>query len=524
MLGRFQVVRKRNKVFAVIHIGSELIRMQIIEYQGLDKQKILEDVQQKVRLGEEAFKNKKVPFPVMVDTCNIVKGFKRLMDDYGVSEYVGCCTTAVREADNQAYFLDQLRVKTGLSFEVVDMPREIFIKFSSIIRTVTACKQINPEEGVLFVDISSGGLGITLLRKGEMVYQQNLHIGIIRLKENFNRNQRSNVNFGSVLNEYISSALIPVREALQEEMAKYLVLSGTETELVLKAFGKLPRGQVESLKIKDFREFYARIRKMSLNQIVKNYGVAQESAELVWPTITLYQQLLSLVNAKDIFIVPDSFTDGMKTLYIAHKADQAYLKRLEGLLISGAHCIGKRYRYDRKHAVQVEKLALTLFDALRRSHGLDDRDRLLLQMAAILHDVGKYICLRSHVHYSYELIMSSDLLGFSMQEKKIIALTAFYHANLLYETQTADNPQVERDIVPRVAKLASILRLADAMDRSYMQKIKSAKVEIHGNEMRISAKSKEDLTLEEWSFANKADFFEEVYGLDSYLERVSGEK
>ena len=59
--------------------------------------------------------------------------------------------------------------------------------------------------------------------------------------------------------------------------------------------------------------------------------------------------------------------------------------------------------------------------------------------------------------------MSTDILGFSNKDKEIIALTAYYHSHLLFETQPTCSPQVERSIVPLVAKLASILRLADAM-------------------------------------------------------------
>ncbi|MPM46396.1 hypothetical protein SDC9_93096 [bioreactor metagenome] len=78
--------------------------------------------------------------------------------------------------------------------------------------------------------------------------------------------------------------------------------------------------------------------------------------------------------------------------------------------------------------------------------------------------------------------------------------------------------------MPLVAKLAAILRLADAMDRSYLQKIEKCKVSLKGNEMQIHAVSRKDLTLEEWTFENKKNFFVEVFGLTPVLERVGGRK
>lgn len=143
-----------------------------------------------------------------------------------------------------------------------------------------------------------------------------------------------------------------------------------------------------------------------------------------------------------------------------------------------------------------------------------------MQATALLHDIGKYISMRSHSLYTYKLIMSTDILGFSDNDKKIVALASYYHANQLFENK-AGSPEMEKELTPLVAKIAALVRLADAMDRSYQQKIKFCKVSIKDGTMLIEAKSKVDLTLEEWTFAGKATFFEEVYGLKAILERVS---
>ena len=112
------------------------------------------------------------------------------------------------------------------------------------------------------------------------------------------------------------------------------------------------------------------------------------------------------------------------------------------------------------------------------------------------------------------------MLGFSDRDKQIVALASYYHANRLFDQSKPQAPTVPRDMVAVVAKLAAIVRLADAMDRSYLQKIRSCSVILKDSKLKIQAVSKADLALEIWTFEDKSSFFEEVYGIKPILERV----
>lgn len=130
--------------------------------------------------------------------------------------------------------------------------------------------------------------------------------------------------------------------------------------------------------------------------------------------------------------------------------------------------------------------------------------------------------MRSHSLYSYQLIMGTDMIGFTEADKEVIALASYYHAHNVLESHFDSNPAVRPpapDAMPLVAKLSAIVRLADALDRSYLQKIGKVKVQIQNRELVLTATSREDLDLEEWVFASKAAMMEEVYGFKVRLER-----
>ena len=514
--------RKTYTTFAAIHLGSEALGMDIVEYRGLKGLKVIERCHRHIRLGEETFKNKIIPFSMVNEICEILIGFKELMQADGVEEYALQATTAIREARNQTSLLDQIKTKTGLDVEVVDMPWEIYTKYVAIRQTMRE-QQINVDrDGVLMVDISSGGLGITYVQDDQIRYQENLRLGIIRIKESFSRIQRNSSKFNRALVQFLSSNLGPVRQAMEAKPARYLVLSGPETEIVLQLLGRPTGLKVQRVTAQEFRDLAQKVDQLNLSQIIKVYDLPEEAAELVLPTLIFYEQMLDLVPAQEVVFLPDRFIDGMTLLHIGMNKDRDFRKLLENEKLSILHHFGTLYKYDSKHALQVERLATIIFDKLGKRHGLDGHCRILLKGAALLHDIGKFVSMRHHSLYSYQLIMATDLLGFSERDKKIIAYASYYHArNIFGEGDRGEVPAPEMELKAIVAKIAAILCLADALDRSYLQKIQTCQVSTKGEEVIIGVTSKQDLALEEWTFADKASMFEEIFGLKVHMERVS---
>ncbi|MEN6414276.1 MAG: HD domain-containing protein [Veillonellales bacterium] len=508
--------------FAAIHVGSEQVSVHIVEYTTIQDIKVVEMASRHVALGEETFKTGRISFAAVGEICELLKGYRRMFAEHGVRDYRLVATTAIREAENQQYIIDQIQVKTGFIVEVCDMPQEIFIKYAALFKTVQDRNLLEAENAILFVDISSGGLGITLYKDGELKYQQNIHIGVLRIKEGFAQYQRDSAHFQQALAEYIYSVIEPVQQALNKQDIRYLVLSGTETRLLLTMLGQENPGKLSLVSLADFYKLYDQVKLLNLPQIVQNFGFSEQKAEMVLPTIILYKQILNLTTVGQILIPDTQLIDGITLLHIGEKTKQEWLLALENQTLSLARGIGCKYQYDPSHAASVEKLSLSLFDRLTRIHGLGKRERLLLQAAAILHDIGKFVSLRSHYFYSYRLIRSSDILGFSEAGKNIMANIALYHSKGV-PANTDPNLQ---GLTPKqrviIAKLAAIIRLADALDRTHRQKINSYEIALKGDELFITVTTQEDYSLEEWTFLDKATFFEDVFGIAAILRRRAG--
>lgn len=516
--------KKKVRTVAVIHLGSENITMQIVEYTDLEEIRVVEEVRHKVHLGEEAFQYHKISLATTLQIVAILQGFRQVMRDYGVKSYILQATTAVREAENRHYFIDQIKVKTGFSIDVVNMSQEIYTKLASLLRTLQmAEKKPEQEAGMLLADISSGGLGLTYIKNREVKLQQNLHVGLVRLKEEFTRNERSSIHFQEALEEYVADRLRLVGEELRHEDIRLLVLTGTESQVLLELFGKAGKKKIEKLATipaTRVEQLYQWGYQLTASQLQRVFHLSQEEMELAGPAMVLCRQLLLLSRAEHVVMPQDRFIDGMKILYIAQQTKDPFLAEMLELQMSLVRGIGSHFHYDAAHAAFVEKMCGLLFDTLAPSQGLEERDKIFLRAAAYLHNIGKYASMRIYDRYNYYLIESADILGFSVKECHIIAQVCY-----LYTLDKPELPGTEPldfggTVEPLVAKLAAILRLADSMDCSGKQKITGCKVEIREDTLWVEVQSETPLLLEKWQFAKRGGFFEEVFGLRPVLEKV----
>jgi exopolyphosphatase/guanosine-5'-triphosphate,3'-diphosphate pyrophosphatase len=181
-------------------------------------------------------------------------------------------------------------------------------------------------------------------------------------------------------------------------------------------------------------------------------------------------------------------------------------------VLASADAVGVKYRYDRPHGRHVAKLSVRLFDALVQEHGLTGRERLLLQVAALLHDIGAFVSLRAHHKHAQYLLSSSQIFGLSDTETAMVGNIARYHRRGL--PQRGHLPYVALDRPDRliVNKLAAILRLANALDAEHLQKVTDVRLIPHGETWILELEGTGDLTMERMAATARSDMFAETYG------------
>jgi exopolyphosphatase/guanosine-5'-triphosphate,3'-diphosphate pyrophosphatase len=224
-----------------------------------------------------------------------------------------------------------------------------------------------------------------------------------------------------------------------------------------------------------------------------------------------YRELLAETAADKITIPEASLRAGL-LLELAGASEGRGLEDLRAQVLGSAAALGDKYRYDAAHARNVALLATRLFDELRSEHGLGDRDRLLLEVAALLHDVGIFVGLNGHHKHSQYILASSEIFGLSHDDMAVVANVARYHRRSMPDKSHTAFMALDRDRRVDVIKLSALLRVANALDADHLQKVQNLRVLRHEEPWVLETEGAGDLTMERLAALSRTDLFTDVFG------------
>jgi exopolyphosphatase / guanosine-5'-triphosphate,3'-diphosphate pyrophosphatase len=257
------------------------------------------------------------------------------------------------------------------------------------------------------------------------------------------------------------------------------------------------------------------LSRLSFRQRVEQLGLREDRADVILPAAMVYERVATLAGAAEIRVPAVGLKDGILVDLVDDlTTHEAHEVRKEKQALAGAAALGKRYLIDETHARHVARLAGSLFDQLEKVHRLEPSDRRLLLAAAILHDIGIFIGHKKHHKHSLYIISQSEVPELAPREMEIVANVARYHRKGVPAEHHEAFMALSSDDRARVAKLASLLRIADALDREHLQAVRDVKATAGKNKLTLELDGDGDLLLERWALRRKAGLFADTFGLE----------
>lgn len=506
------------KTFAAIDVGSYELAMKIYEISAKNGIREIDDIRHRIDLGTDTFTTGKISYERVDELCRVLRDYAGIMKGYHVEEYKAYGTSAIRETENTMIVLDQIAQRTGIRIEVLSNSEQRFLDYKAIAAKGEEFNRVI-EHGAAIVDIGGGSIQVSLFEKDTLVTTQNMRLGVLRLQDQIARLNIRPGQYETILDEMISAQLAVFKKLYlkDREIETVIVVDDYISTVVGKNVHGMEQNRIEAAAMELFLQ---KIKEKPHQEVARRLDMPEENIPLLFISAAMIYQIAQVMNAKLIWAPGATLCDGIAYEY---GEKNGFLKSGHDFkqdIIACAQNISKRYMGSRRRSETLEQIALTIYDSMKKMHGLGKRERLLLQIATLLHDCGKYISLVNLGECSYNIIMSTEIIGLSHMEREIVANVVKYnHMEFDYYEAMGKEGTLDKQSYLTIVKLTAILKIANGLDRSHKQKFKDVKTILKDQQLIITVDTSVDITLEKGLFQKRAEFFEEVYSVKPVIRQ-----
>jgi exopolyphosphatase / guanosine-5'-triphosphate,3'-diphosphate pyrophosphatase len=495
---------------AAIDAGSNGIRLVVAQASSSSDIEILESMRAPVRLGHRAFTARYLSRVTIADAVQAFRRFRIMLDRYGVQRYRAVATSAAREARNRDVLLRRIRNSSGINLEVIGSSEEARLVRTAILGA--GGEKLAPR---LIVDLGGGSLEISLLRKRVPEKMMALPLGSVRLMETLRIYGAFSEDQCERVQHRVFSLLQSFWPNPPDLSGALAVASGGNAEAFARIIPGPKLNGIPSVNLRLLRERLWGILSLDVEGRMEQFHVRRDRAEVLGVAAIVFSALSRYLRLRMMLVPGVGVKEGVLwDLALSHFSElspEAHAARFQPLLRE-ARRIASRFHYEGSHAEHVRRLAVELFDQLAPVHVLPYELRLSLEMAAILHEVGRAIDARSqHKHGEY-IVRHAQIPGLAEDDRLLVASLIRYQGDSdpdpqhkLYSTFGARRRQ-------QVRALAAILRIAIALDQDRRRSIQSVQVLTDRKQIRIRVYSADRASLPFAACVRAAKLFEEEFG------------
>jgi exopolyphosphatase/guanosine-5'-triphosphate,3'-diphosphate pyrophosphatase len=498
---------------AAIDVGSNAMRLVVGSVNGDRKLEVLENVREAVRLGADVFTTGTISEGAIDRAIDAFVRFRDTISIHGANWTKAIATSATREAANRDMFIDRLAQASGIELNVIGGDEE-----ARLIHLAVGSRINLKNKLAVLLDIGGGSAEITLVADGNILSTESYRMGSVRLLQLLGEKKQGERQFNQLVHEYVEGLQKRFRKEIGKDKIDLFVGTGGNIETLGDLRREmLGREREGALTDSELDAMVKKLQNMTMEERISQLRLRPDRADVIVPAAIVLQSVLKQSGVAEVQIPRVGVKDGLFLDMVQELYGDKKVSPREQVMASAMQT-GRKYSFDEQHATSVARYALELFDQTRSLHNLGLEQRLLLEVSALLHDIGNFVSLADHHKHTQYLLMANPVIGLNPSQMKIVANVARYHRKSMPKPQHEEyNALPSRDRV-LVSKLAAILRLADAMDHEHGERIRTFVTEYKKPKFTIKLQGDGDLLLERWSLLKKSEMFEKVFSVKFGIE------
>ncbi len=503
----------------VIDLGTNSFHAVIVDAYPNGSFQIVDRMKEMVRLGQHGLAASALPEAAIERGMQALKRIHLLARGWDTHEFLAFATSAIREAANGGVFIRRARNELGLRIRPINGEQEAHLIFQGVTRAVDV-----PEPSLL-VDVGGGSVEFIVVDKGEEVFARSLKLGAARMTERFVDTDPMTEDEQAQLRAHCKGELKDVLAACREHGVTTIIgSSGTMKSLArvtVEEYGDSSRTIFQqALPVSEVRLALRWVMGASAEERRAHVAIDPKRVDQIGAGAVLLDTLCAgLPSVQQVRVSPNALREGMVVHFI--EENYARLRQMASFRDPrrrSVHEIAFRFQWEERHAQHVAATATFLFHVCHPLYDGPKSDVELLEYASLLHDVGYLISHDEHHKHSRYLIKNADLQGFQPEEVSIMSLVARYHRNSAPSSSHERYRRLPPGQQQRVRQLASLLRVAEGLDRSHFQNVVALRSRLTDDALHLFLATKGDPQLEVWAGKEEGALFEEVFDRTLYVE------
>lgn len=497
--------------YAAIDIGSNSIRMLAAEVGPSGQITPLAAERQVVRLGTSVFREGRLSESSINLACEALERMAsvyRKLDLLGVRA-VG--TAALRDASNQPEFLARATTILGTPVEIISGLEE-----ARLVHLGVQSQWPHSKQRLLIADIGGGSAELILSEEGHIVDSYSKPLGAVRLTELFLKSDPPETKELVRMQRYIQERIAGPATRFGTKKIDRMIATSSTAAAVVCAANRIRRSRRETADrvpatAAQIRRLSRELSAQPLARRREVTGIGPRRAEIIVAGVNALQEFVDAFKVPKLYYSSAGVREGI-IADLAHRKVGLEQTRLDSDRRRVVQGVSRKYGISVQHVGKVAYLASSLFQGLRRIHGLSPEKGQLLEASAYLYNIGHFVNESRHHKHSYYLVANADLAGFSDQERMVIAHLCRYHRKSMPQPAHLEFQALDGESRRAVVLMTPLLRLAVALDRSQEQLVEDIDLSIEDRSVTLHLKSQSDLDVEQWHAEQVGPIFREVLG------------